>query len=109
VEVRLNACSATPPLFGLAVLVLFGDRTEADRSWSMQFFLDVQGEDDRLHETGRLLGSGGFAAEPDAVLAQRVQQQHGGRDERGLRVGRPFTTTHHRMIDTMRSAVTASS
>ena len=30
--------------------------TEADRSWSMQFFLD--------HATGRLLGSGGFAAPP---------------------------------------------
>jgi RimJ/RimL family protein N-acetyltransferase len=31
---------------------------EADRSWSMQFFLD--------HATGRLLGSGGFAAPPAA-------------------------------------------
>jgi [ribosomal protein S5]-alanine N-acetyltransferase len=29
---------------------------EADRSWSMQFFID--------HETGRLLGSGGFVAPP---------------------------------------------
>ena len=29
---------------------------EADRSWSMQFFID--------HATGRLLGSGGFAAPP---------------------------------------------
>jgi RimJ/RimL family protein N-acetyltransferase len=29
---------------------------EVDRSWSMQFFVD--------HETGRLLGSGGFAAPP---------------------------------------------
>src|SRR5688572_25012542 len=29
---------------------------EADRSWSMQFFVD--------HATGRLLGSGGFAAPP---------------------------------------------
>src|SRR4051812_17717671 len=29
---------------------------EADRSWSMQFFVD--------HETGRLLGSGGFTAAP---------------------------------------------
>jgi len=30
--------------------------SEVDRSWSMQFFVD--------HETGRLLGSGGFAAPP---------------------------------------------
>lgn len=30
--------------------------SEADRPWSMQFFLD--------HATGRLLGSGGFAAPP---------------------------------------------
>jgi ribosomal-protein-alanine N-acetyltransferase len=30
--------------------------SEADRSWSMQFFVD--------HTTGRLLGSGGFAAPP---------------------------------------------
>ena len=29
---------------------------EADRSWSMQFFVD--------HATGRLIGSGGFAAPP---------------------------------------------
>ena len=29
---------------------------EADRSWSMQFFID--------HTTGRLLGSGGFSAPP---------------------------------------------
>jgi [ribosomal protein S5]-alanine N-acetyltransferase len=30
--------------------------SEADRSWSMQFFID--------HATGRLLGSGGFVAPP---------------------------------------------
>jgi RimJ/RimL family protein N-acetyltransferase len=30
--------------------------SEADREWSMQFFID--------HATGRLLGSGGFAAPP---------------------------------------------
>ena len=30
--------------------------SEADRPWSMQFFID--------HATGRLLGSGGFAAPP---------------------------------------------
>jgi [ribosomal protein S5]-alanine N-acetyltransferase len=30
--------------------------SEVDRSWSMQFFVD--------HQTGRLLGSGGFAAPP---------------------------------------------
>lgn len=32
------------------------DTPEADRSWSMQFFID--------HATGRLLGSGGFTAPP---------------------------------------------
>lgn len=32
------------------------EASEADRSWSMQFFVD--------HVTGRLVGSGGFAAPP---------------------------------------------
>src|SRR5688572_22875156 len=32
------------------------DAPEADRSWSMQFFID--------QATGRLIGSGGFAAPP---------------------------------------------
>ena len=37
-------------------LAYLQNTSEADRSWSMQFFFD--------HETGRLLGSGGFAAPP---------------------------------------------
>src|SRR3954452_10323050 len=47
------------PEFQEAITLTLGhlrNASEADRSWSMQFFID--------HATGRLLGSGGFAAPP---------------------------------------------
>jgi hypothetical protein len=41
---------------------------EADRSWSMQFFVD--------HATGRLVGSGGFAAPPVERTVEIGYEEH---------------------------------